>query len=45
MPVVEEAPRRGRSWDGIDDNQSIRFTYHSQEVIGGRQAVFTRRRG
>ena len=41
--------RRGaptdRGWDSIDDNQVYRFTHHSQEVIGGSQAVFSRRRG
>ena len=34
-----------RGWDGIDDNQVYRFTDHSQEVLGGSQAVFTRRKG
>lgn len=34
-----------RGWDAIDDNQVYRFTHHSQEVIGGRQAVFRRRGG
>lgn len=44
-PAEEEVPHLGNGWEGIDDNQVIRFTHHSQEVIGGRQAVFTRRRG
>ena len=32
-----------RGWDSIDDHQVYRFTHHSQEVIGGSQAVFRRR--
>src|SRR5699024_1417647 len=41
----DEVPPADRGWDSIDDNQVYRFTHHSQEVIGGRQAVFRRRRG
>lgn len=44
-PVDEEPPPRDRGWDSIDDHQVYRFTHHSQEVIGGRQAVFRRRGG
>jgi hypothetical protein len=46
-PVLdeEELTVLDRGWDSIDDLQVYRFTYHSQEVIGGRQAVFRRRGG
>jgi hypothetical protein len=43
--VDDEVPHLDRGWDSIDDNQVYRFTHHSQEVIGGSQAVFRRRRG
>ena len=41
----DEVPPRDRGWDSIDDHQVYRFTHHSQEVIGGSQAVFRRRGG
>ncbi len=43
--VEEELTVLDRGWDSIDDLQVYRFTHHSQEVIGGRQAVFRRRGG
>ena len=45
LEPVDELPPLDRGWDSIDDNQVYRFTHHSQEVIGGSQAVFRRRRG
>ena len=41
----DEVPPPDRGWDSIDDHQVYRFTHHSQEVIGGSQAVFCRRGG
>jgi hypothetical protein len=44
-PLEDEVPPSDRGWDSIDDHQVYRFTHHSQEVIGGSQAVFRRRGG